>query len=163
MAYEQDAQAARSAMEAQSPRHERIALIQERIVLESVEMNISGQVATAMVRLREHGRAVSGRAVGRNLEPQRLALLGDAAARALTELLPLGYGVLVADVQPVATEAGEAVVAAVTLLTPEDEATLLGVARADDGVAQAAVRAVLDAVNRRLGFVFADAQMLHAN
>jgi hypothetical protein len=160
---EQDAQAVHPAAEVEGPRHERMALIQERIVLESVGMNISGQVATAMVRLRERGRAVSGRAVGRNVEPQRLALLGDAAARALTELLPLGYGVLVAGVQPVGTEAGEAVVAAVTLLTPEGEATLLGVARAEGGVAEGAVRALLDAVNRRLGFLFADAQTMHAN
>jgi hypothetical protein len=163
MPYEQETHAGPATTAMEGLRHEQVALVQERIVLESVGLNISGQVATAMVRLRERGRTVAGRAVGRNVEPQRLGLLGDAATRVLTELLPLGYGVLVADVRAVATEAGEAVVAAVTLLTPEGEATLLGVARAEGGVAEGTVRAVLDAVNRRLGFVFADTPGMHAN
>ena len=144
-------------------RSERAALIQERIVLEAVQMNLSGQVATAVVRLRERGRRVSSRSVGRNVEPRRLHLLGDAAARALTELLPLGYGAVLTDIQPIATEVGEAVVAAVTLLAPDGELVLMGVARSETGMAEAAVRAVLNAVNRRLSFVFADAPLISMN
>ena len=144
-------------------RSERSPLIQERIVLEAVQMNLSGQVATAVVRLRERGRRVSSRSVGRNVEPRRLHLLGDAAARALTELLPLGYGAVLTDIQPIATEVGEAVVAAVTLLAPDGELVLMGVARSETGIAEAAVRAVLNAVNRRLSFVFADAPLISMN
>lgn len=144
-------------------RHDRSPLIQARIVLEAVQMNLSGQVATAVVRLREQGRRVSSRSVGRNVEPRRLHLLGDAAARALTELLPLGYGAVLADIQPITTDVGEAVVAAITLLTPEGEQVLMGVARTEAGMAEAAVRAVLNAVNRRLAFVFADAPLLSMN
>ncbi len=142
---------------------ERLPVIHERIVLEAVQMNLSGQVATAVVRLREGGRRVSSRAVDRNVEARRLRLLGEAAARALTELLPVGYGLLLADIQSVGTEVGDAVVAAATLLTPEGEQTLMGVARTETGVAEAAVRAVLNAVNRRLAFVFADAALLAVN
>ena len=138
-------------------------LIQERIVLEAVQMNLSGQVATAVVRLRERGRRVSSRSVGRNVEPKRLHLLGDAAVRALTELLPIGYGAVLADIQPIATEVGEAVVAAVTLLAPDGEQVLMGVARTETGMAEAAVRAVLNAVNRRLAFVSAEAPLITVN
>jgi hypothetical protein len=135
---------------------ERHPLIQGRIVLETVQMNLAGQVATAAVRLREAERRVSGRVVDRNVEARRPRLLGEAAARALTELLPLGYGLIVSDIQAITTEAGDAMVAAVTLLTPEGEQVLMGVARMETGMAEAAVRAVLNAVNRRLSFVFAD-------
>jgi len=135
----------------------RAAFIEERIVLEGMQLNLSGHVATAVVRLRERARRVSSRSAGRNVEARRLHLAGDAAARALTELLPLGYAVLLTDVQVLATEAGEAVVAAVTLLAPDGELVLMGVARTDAGIAEAAVRAVLNAVNRRLAYVFADA------
>ena len=138
-------------------------MVQERIVLEGVQMNLSGQVATAVVRLRERGRRVSSRSVGRNVERRRLHLLGDAAARALTELLPLGYGAVLSDIQTVSTEVGEAVVTAVTLLAPDGEQLLMGVARMDTGIAEAAARAVLDAVNRRLSFVFADAPLISVN
>jgi len=163
MPYEQQTHAVSTTIEMEESRQERIALVQERIVLESVGLNISGQVATATVRLRERGRVVSGRAVGRNVEPQRLSLLGDAAARALTELLPLGYGVLLSGIRPVTIEVGDAVIAAATLLTPGGEVTLMGVAPADGGVTEAAVRAVLDAVNRRLAYLFADTPLLNAN
>ena len=138
-------------------------MVQERIVLEGVQMNLSGQVATAVVRLRERGRRVSSRSVGRNVERRRLHLLGDAAARALRELLPLGYGAVLSDIQTVSTEVGEAVVTAVTLLAPDGEQLLMGVARMDTGIAEAAARAVLDAVNRRLSFVFADAPLISVN
>lgn len=141
----------------------REAVIQERIVLEAVQMNLSGHVATAVVRLRERGRRVSSRSVGRNVEQRRLHLLGDAAARALTELLPLGYGAVLSDIQAVSTEVGDAIVAAVTILAPDGEQVLIGVARTEMGVAEAAVRAVLDAVNRRLAFVFADAPLISMN
>jgi hypothetical protein len=147
----------------QEVRAERAPLIRERIVLEAVQMSLSGQVATALVRLQERGRRASSRSVGRNVEARRLHLLGDAAARALTELLPLGYGIVLADIQPITTEVGEAVVAAVTLLAPDGELVLMGVARTESGMAEAAVRAVLNAVNRRLAFVFADSPMLSMN
>jgi len=142
---------------------DRVPLIEDRIVLEAVQMNLSGQVATAVVRLRERGRRVSSRAVGRNVEARRLALLGEAAARALTELMPVGYGAILTDIQAVATEAGEAVVAALTLLLPEKEEVLMGIARSDTGMAEAAVRAILNAVNRRLSFVFVERPLTSMN
>lgn len=148
---------------AQGAAGERLTLIRERILVESVQMTLSGQVATAVVRLRERDRHVASRTVGRNLEPQRLGLVGDAAARALTELLPIGYGILLTDIRSVGTEVGEVVVAAVTLLTPEAEQVLMGVAGAKAGMAEAAVRAILGAVNRRLSFVFTDAPLITMN
>jgi len=142
---------------------DRLPLIRDRIVLETVQMNLSGHVATAVVRLRAGGRRVSSRSVDRNAEANRLRLLGDAAARALTELLPVGYGALLADIRPVTTEVGEAVLAALTLLTPEGEQVLMGVARTEDGGAEAAVRSVLNAVNRRLSFIFATRPLISMN
>jgi hypothetical protein len=148
---------------AREVRGERYPLIQERIVLETVQMNLSGQVATAAVRLREAERRVSSRVVDRNVEARRPRLLGEAATRALTELLPLGYGLILSDIHAITTEVGDALVAAVTLLTPEGEQVLMGVARNETGMAEAAVRAVLNAVNRRLSFVFADTPLISMN
>jgi hypothetical protein len=70
---------------------------------------------------------------------------------------------VLADIQPITTEVGEAVVAAVTLLAPDGDQVLMGVARTESGMAEAAVRAVLNAVNRRLAFVFADAPLISMN
>lgn len=122
-----------------------------RIRLKGASLDVSGMVATATVKLMHGEREVTGKAVGRNAQERRLILAAEAAARAITELLPHGYGVVVHDIQPAPAEVGKALWAAVLFLTPTGEESLLGIAPIDDMIFEAATKAVLNAVNRRIG------------
>ena len=124
-----------------------------RIRFKGASLDVSGQVATATVKLILGDREVVGRAVGRNAQERRLFLAAEAAARAVTELLPPGYGVVVHDIQPAPPDVGKALWAAVLFLTPTAEESLLGIAPIDDMVFEAAGKAVLNAVNRRVGLL----------
>ncbi len=124
-----------------------------RIRFKGASLDVSGQVATATVKLMLGDREVVGRAVGRNAQERRLFLAAEAAARAVTELLPPGYGVVVHDIQPAPPDVGKALWAAVLFLTPTAEESLLGIAPIDDMVFEAAGKAVLNAVNRRVGLL----------
>lgn len=124
-----------------------------RIRFKGASLDVSGQVATATVKLMLGDREVIGRAVGRNAQERRLFLAAEAAARAVTEFLPPGYGVVVHDIQPAPPDVGKALWAAVLFLTPTAEESLLGIAPIEDMVFEAAGKAVLNAVNRRVGLL----------
>ncbi len=124
-----------------------------RIRFKGASLDVSGQVATATVKLMLGDREVVGRAVGRNAQERRLFLAAEAAARAVTEFLPQGYGVVIHDIQPAPPDVGKALWAAVLFLTPNAEESLLGIAPIDDMVFEAAGKAVLNAVNRRVGLL----------
>lgn len=124
-----------------------------RIRFKGASLDVSGMVATATVKLVLGDREVVGRAVGRNAQERRLFLAAEAAARAVTEFLPQGYGVVIHDIQPAPPEVGKALWAAVLFLTPNGEESLLGIAPIDDMAFEAAGKAVLNAVNRRVGLV----------
>ncbi len=124
-----------------------------RIRFKGASLDVSGQVATATVKLILGDREVVGRAVGRNAQERRLFLAAEAAARAVTEFLPPGYGVVVHDIQPAPPDVGKALWAAVLFLTPTAEESLLGIAPIEDMVFEAAGKAVLNAVNRRVGLL----------
>lgn len=124
-----------------------------RIRFKGASLDVSGMVATATVKLVYDDREVIGRAVGRNAQERRLVLAAEAAARAITEFLPQGYGVVVHDIQPAPAEVGKALWAVVLFLTPNGEESLLGIAPIDDMVFEAAGKAVLNAVNRRVGLL----------
>jgi len=124
-----------------------------RIRFKGASLDVSGMVATATVKLVLGEREVIGRAVGRNAQERRLFLAAEAAARAVTEFLPQGYGVVIHDIQPAPPEVGKALWAAVLFLTPNGEESLLGIAPIDDMAFEAAGKAVLNAVNRRVGLL----------
>lgn len=138
------------AVERAAPRGER------RLALKGLRLDLSGLVATAVVELAYGDRHAAARSVGRNVEERRLYLLGEAAARAVTDFLPPGHGAVIHDValvQPGAAELGRGVLAIVLFLEPEKEQFLFGVASADGDARLAAARAVLDAVNRRVALL----------
>lgn len=124
-----------------------------RIRFKGASLDVSGLVATATVKLVHGDREVIGRAVGRNAQERRLFLAAEAAARAVTEFLPQGYGIVVHDIQPAPAEVGKALWAVVLFLTPTGEESLLGIAPIDDMAFEAASKAVLNAVNRRVGLL----------
>lgn len=124
-----------------------------RLILKGVEVELSGAVATALVTLTWQDRQVVGKTVGRNVEGQQIALAAEATVRAVTEFLPSGYGVVLEHVKPVQDEVDLVLWAKVLLFTPDGEQSLLGIARTDSNAPQAAAKAVLSAVNRRVELV----------
>ena len=126
-----------------------------RILLKAVSLDISGLVATTSVRLVHGERQVTGKAVGRSAQERQLFLVAEATARGVTEFLPIGYGVVVHDIRPAPPEVGKALWAVILFLTPTGELSLLGIASSDGTPSEAAAKAVLSAVNRRIGAVMA--------
>ncbi len=124
-----------------------------RVVLKALRLDLSGLVATAIVELRHGERHTLARSVGRNVEDRRLFLVGEATARAVTDLLPQGYGVVLHDIQviqPGLSELGRGVLSSVWFLAPDNEQICLGVSAAGEDARLATARSVLSAVNRRI-------------
>jgi len=126
---------------------------EKRAALTSLRLDLSGRVATAIVELTLGRRIAVARSVGHNVEARRLFLIGEATARAITDFLPAGYGVVIHDVQvlqPGVPEQGSGILSSVLFLSPDSEQFLFGVAPAGSDPRMAAARASLNAVNRRV-------------
>ncbi len=107
----------------------------------------SGQVVTARVELVHGSRRVVATSTGRNAGERRLYLMAEAAARAVTEFLPPGYGVILGEIRPVPGELGGALKAAVLFLTPTEDQPLEGTAAIEGSLETAAAKTVLAAVH----------------
>jgi|GEM_PF-6549066 len=112
-----------------------------------------GQSATVEVEVQYGDKHAVGRVVGRNAPDRIPYLVGEATARALTELLPQGYGVILQDIQSVAHGEHQALWVAVMLMSPAGEEKLLGIAPGNENRYAGTARAVLNAINRRLSLV----------
>lgn len=152
----QQGQPASHAARAESPA---AAIVQEivrrtpagsRVILKGVTLDTSGFAATATVELVLNGKKVIGKAVARNDSAQHLFVAADATVRAITALLPKGYGVVLEHITPVASEVDQSIRAVgvkVLFLTPAGEQTLLGIAKITGDEPIAAAKTVLSAVN----------------
>lgn len=120
----------------------------ERLILEGVGLNITGQVATVVVDLSYGTRKQTEKVVARDSKEGRRVLIAEAAARAVTAFLPNGYGVVLKSINATPPD-GDALLAKIVFLTPSGEETLMGVAPLDDEL-RAAAKAVLSALNRRI-------------
>jgi len=112
-----------------------------------------GLSATVEVEVQYGERHAVGRVVGRNAPDRIPYLVGEATARALTELLPPGYGVILQDIQSVSHGEHQALWVAVMLMSPAGEEKLLGIAPGNENKYAGTARAVLNAINRRLSLV----------
>jgi predicted regulator of Ras-like GTPase activity (Roadblock/LC7/MglB family) len=131
-----------------------------RVILKKATLDVSGFVATARVELSLNGQKVMGKAVSRNDSDQHLLVAAEAALRAVTQLLPNGYGVVLEHITPVASEVDQtirAVSVKVLFLTPSGAQTLLGIAKVSGDEPVAAAKTVLSAVNSSLEQVLAQA------
>jgi predicted regulator of Ras-like GTPase activity (Roadblock/LC7/MglB family) len=121
-----------------------------RVILKSVVLEAAGFAATATVELALNGKKIIGKAVARNDSAQYLSVAAEATVRAVTGLLPDGYGVVLEHITPVASEADQSIRAVsvkVLFLTPSGEQTLLGIAKISGDEPLAAAKTVLSAVN----------------
>lgn len=124
-----------------------------RAVLRSLRLDLAGLVATAVVELSLGQRHSVARAVGRNAEERRLYLIGEATARALTDLLPSGYGVVIHGIEMLPADLlgqGRGILSSVLFLSPDSEQLLCGIAASGSDPRLAAARSALSAVNRRI-------------
>lgn len=121
-----------------------------RVILKGVTLDTTGFAATATVELVLNGQKVIGKAVARNDSAQYLFVAADATVRAITALLPEGYGVVLEHITPVSSEVDQSIRAVsvkVLFLTPAGEQTLLGIAKITGDEPIAAAKTVLSAVN----------------
>ena len=108
----------------------------------------AGQAVTATVELVHGTRRVVATSTGRNAAERHLYLMAEAAARAVTEFLPPGYGVILGEIQPMpGAVGGAALKAAVLFMTPTEDRPLEGVAPVADRPDTAPARTVLAAVH----------------
>lgn len=125
----------------------------ERPVFEGLALDRQELDAAVTVTLRWQGRQVSGQATGLASSRHAPRTAAEATLAALRELLPPTVRVQLEWLE--AAEVGapreRLVQAAVTVLTPAEENAHVGSALVRGDVREAAVRATLDAVNRRLG------------
>ncbi|HXF81384.1 MAG TPA: diguanylate cyclase [bacterium] len=132
--------------------------LSQRVTFVRCNVSDAGLAATVEVEVNYGGRTAVGKVVGRKT-PERLPyLIGEATGRALTELLPRGFGVVLQDLHQVEQGDTQALWATVMLVSPDGEEKLLGIApgRAEDGH-EAPARAVLNAINRRLALILKSA------
>ncbi len=122
-----------------------------RVVLRVVNLELTGFVASAIVEVVHGDCKGTGKVVGRNTPERYCFLVAGATARALTELFPRGFGIVLQNVYPVRSEVINALSTVVLFLTPTREELLLGIAL-DDSLPSTAAKAVLNAVNRRIEF-----------
>lgn len=123
-----------------------------RLVIQDVRVSQRDVDVQTEVQLRHGDRTLTGQASGAATPRSRLRAASEAAAHALQQLLgeDIRLEILSLDVDD-GPGTGDRVTVVVELLTPALVETLLGIALTRHGLPEtAAVRAVLDAVNRLL-------------
>ncbi len=127
-----------------------VAVCDEDLVLTGAHLELTGLVATATVELAYGHQCVRGKAVGRNAKERYPFLIAEATARAVTELLSPGYGVVLHDIQPGPDHANWQLCARVLLITPTEELSFDGTTPLGGNLSEAAVKVVLNAVREQI-------------
>ncbi len=129
-----------------------------RVILKGVSLDAAGFSATVTVELLFNGQRIVGKAVTRNDSTRYVSVAAEATIQAVTHLLPDGYGVVLDQIAPLASEAEQGVRAVsvrVLFLSPDGEQTLLGIAKLTGDDPAAGAKMVLSAVNSHLEAVLA--------
>jgi hypothetical protein len=121
-----------------------------RFTLKGISLSISGNEAEVRAELVKDQVKLTGVATGAATNRGRLALAAQAVLNAAGELLPPGIGLILESIDWVTAGGERAVVAIASIINGQQVENLAGVAfvRRDD--AEAAGRAVLAAINRRI-------------
>ena len=121
----------------------------ERPVIVAIEEDADGDDVRVTITLDWHDRRHFGTAVGRADPPHRARLAAEAALEAVDQM---GGGRVRTELMAVATaDVGEARVALAQVRLGDDEVLVGSALEAGAGPSLAAVRAVMAALNRRLG------------
>ncbi|MDD3643334.1 MAG: hypothetical protein PHQ19_07735 [Candidatus Krumholzibacteria bacterium] len=122
-----------------------------RVELRSVSVLVESGAVSAEVSLSRDGQVASGRHTARRGEAPPFAAAARAAALALAELLDEQFHLCLTDIREFEIDGRKALAAVVALVDGRDTKRFTGCAFAGDDPGEAAVLAVLDAVNRPFG------------
>lgn len=124
-----------------------------RARIHSVSTDVMGVRAVATVTLELEGEVYTGVAEGPASTTGRRRLVGQATLNAVEKYTNGTFGFALEDVVIVTLGRERVAVACVILVTPLGEQALAGSALARQSENDSLVRATLDAINRRLGFL----------
>ena len=121
-----------------------------RIGIGSIQSQLEGRRATIRITLSSGGQEATGFAEGSSAAATRLRLLSSATLDALRQLDDAAEAVELEDASMARAGGHDVVLVTLVHVDPPHEHQLIGAALARQSPDTAAVRAVLDAVNRRL-------------
>jgi hypothetical protein len=124
-----------------------------RARIHSVHTDVMGVRAVATVTLELEGEMYAGTAEGPASTTGRRRLVGQATLNAVEKYTNGSFGFALEDVALVTLGRERVAVSVVILVTPLGEQALAGSALARQSENDSLVRATLDAINRRLGFL----------
>jgi hypothetical protein len=124
-----------------------------RARIHSVHTDVMGVRAVATVTLELEGEMYTGTAEGPASTTGRRRLVGQATLNAVEKYTNGSFGFALEDVALVTLGRERVAVSVVILVTPLGEQALAGSALARQSENDSLVRATLDAINRRLGFL----------
>jgi hypothetical protein len=124
-----------------------------RIGVGSIQSQVDGRRITIRVTLSSAGQEATGFAEGANAAATRLRLFSSATLDALRQLDNAADAMELEDASMVRVGSHDLVVVTLVQVDPPHESQLVGATLARQAPDVAAVRAVLDAVNRRLSYL----------
>ena len=124
-----------------------------RAVLRSINANVSGIEASVQVTLELGGEVYVGEAGGPASQTGRQRLIALATLNAVQQYLEGTYTFALEDVDILQLGREKVAVACVVLVTPLGEQSFAGSALVRQNEKDSIVRATLDAINRRMGFL----------
>ncbi len=122
-----------------------------RIKLNSITFKRSGQQAELTVELALGEELFTGQAVGPSTAANQLRLAGKATAAALEKYLGIENLLVIEDISRLTLGGRQVVAAGVAIVSDRGEEAMFGIAAINGDIWEAAGKAVLAAVNRRLG------------
>lgn len=127
-----------------------------RLKVHGVTVLLSGRTIESKVQLEIGGEIYQGTAKGPNTSSNKYRLVSQATVAALEDYLKGTCNIVTEDIKPFTLAGTPAVAAAVSLVTNIGEERLIGAVIVKNDEKEAAVKATLAAVNRRLALLLGD-------
>lgn len=121
--------------------------------ISSIETSVSGLDAAAKVTIELGGEMYVGEASGPASQTGRQRIIAEATLRAIEQSACGASGLVLEDVTVIRLGREDVAVSCVTLITPPGEQAFVGCALIRQNEKDSIVRATLDAINRRMGFL----------
>ncbi len=124
-----------------------------RARIKSINKKVSGVHATVVVELELEGDSYTGEASGAASQTGRLRLVAEATLNAVEQYTHGAHSFALEDVAIVQLGRERVAVSCMALVTPLGEQTFAGSALVRQNEKDSIVKATLDAINRRMGFL----------
>ncbi len=127
-----------------------------RLKVHGVEVLLKGRIMESKVQLEIGGEIYQGTATGPNTSSNQFRLVSQATVAALEDYLKGTCNIVTEDIKPFTLAGSPAVAAAISLVTNIGEERLIGAVIVKNDDKEAAVKATLAAVNRRLALLLSE-------